>query len=119
MDAVNISMNLVMYCSPGIQGIFNKSFATYAATCVNNELASVYNHGHYPSRFGFWCSNAVQDPASAATELERCFKELGGVGSFVGGYTNNGSANSIIYLDGPTNALFLEKVVELDVSRGV
>lgn len=40
---------------------------------------------------------------------------LGGVGSFVGGYTNNGSANDVIYLDDPINEPFLQKVVELDV----
>lgn len=41
------------------------------------------------------------------------------MGSFVGGYTNNGgvngTANDIVYLDDPRMAHFLEKVVELDV----
>lgn len=115
MDAANISMSIVVYGSPGIQGIFNTSFATYAATYVNDELARTYKSGNYSSRFGFWCSNALQDPVSAATELERCVKELGGVGSFVGGYTNNGSADNVVYLDDPINEPFLQKVVELDV----
>ena len=51
----------------------------------------------------------------AAAELERCVRELGGVGSFVGGYTNNRTANYVIYLDDPINAPFLKKIVELDV----
>ncbi|RFU26145.1 hypothetical protein B7463_g10187, partial [Scytalidium lignicola] len=80
-----------------------------------NYLGSNYKHGNYFSRFGFWCSNVLQDPITAATELERCVKQLGGVGSFVGRYTNNGSANNAVYLDDPINAPFLEKVVELDV----
>jgi predicted TIM-barrel fold metal-dependent hydrolase len=57
----------------------------------------------------------LQDPVTAAVELERCVKTLGGVGSFVGGYTNNGSANNVTYLDDPINAPYLQKVAELDV----
>ena len=115
MDAANISMSILLFGAPGIQGVFNSTFATYAASYVNDELSRIYKNGNYSSRFGFWCSNALQDPVSAAAELERCVKTLGGVGSFVGGYTNNGSANDVIYLDDPINAPFLEKVVELDV----
>jgi len=115
MNAANISKSILLFGAPGIQGVFNTTFAIQAATFVNDEVARIYTHGNYSSRFGFWCSNALQDPVSAAAELERCVKTLGGVGSFVGGYTNNGSANNIVYLDDPINAPFLEKVVELDV----
>lgn len=116
MDAANISIQIVLFGAPGIQGILdNVTFATEAAKYVNDELYATYANGNYSSRFGFWCSNALQDPVSAALELERCVTELGGVGSFVGGYTNNGTANDVIYLDDPINAPFLEKVVELDV----
>lgn len=115
MDAANISMSILLFGAPGIQGVFNTTFAIYAASWVNNEVARVYKNGNYSSRFGFWCSNALQDPISAAAELERCVKQLGGVGSFVGGYTNNGSANNVIYLDDPINEPFLSKVEELDV----
>lgn len=115
MDAANISKSVIQYGAPGIQGIFNASYATYSAKFANNEIARLYKHGNYSDRFDFFCSNALQDPPSAATELERCVKELGGVGSFVGGYTNNGSAENVIYLDHPVNRPFLAKVVELDV----
>jgi predicted TIM-barrel fold metal-dependent hydrolase len=115
MDAANISMSILLFGAPGIQGVFNTSFATYAATWVNDEVARVYKNGNYSGRFGFWCSNALQDPVNAAAELERCVKKLGGVGSFVGGYTNNGSANNVVYLDDPTMAPFLAKVQELNV----
>ena len=115
MDAANISISVLLFGAPGIQGVFNTTFATYAATYVNDEIARVYRNGNYSGRFEFWCSNALQDPISAAAELERCVKTLGGVGSFVGGYTNNGSANNVIYLDDPSNYPFLDKVVELDV----
>ena len=86
MNAANISISVLLFGAPGIQGIFNKTFAIEAATYVNNEVARLYKHGNYSGRFEFWCSNALQDPPTAATELERCVKELGGVGSFVGGY---------------------------------
>lgn len=115
MNAANISKSVLMFGSPGIQGVFNTSYATYAAQYVNDEIARIYKHGNYSNRFDFWCSNALQDPASAADELERCVKELGGIGSFIGGYTNNGSADNVVYLDDPSNRVFLEKVVELDV----
>jgi predicted TIM-barrel fold metal-dependent hydrolase len=115
MDAANISIQILMFGSPGIQGVFNTTFATQAAAFVNDQLSEIYARGNFSSRFGFWCSNALQEPISAAAELERCVKELGGIGSFVGGYTNNGSANNVIYLDDPINEPFLQKVVELDV----
>ncbi|KUJ06841.1 uncharacterized protein LY89DRAFT_398923 [Mollisia scopiformis] len=115
MDAANVSISVLMFGAPGIQGVFNSTFATIAATYVNNEVARIYKNGNYSGRFEFWCSNALQEPVSAAAELERCVKTLGGVGSFVGGYTNNRSADNVVYLDDPSMAPFLEKVVELDV----
>jgi gamma-resorcylate decarboxylase len=115
MDAANISISVLMFGAPGIQGVFNATYATMAATYVNNEVARIYKNGNYSGRFEFWCSNALQDPVSAAAELERCVKQLGGVGSFVGGYTNNLTANDVVYLDDPSMIPFLEKVVELDV----
>jgi predicted TIM-barrel fold metal-dependent hydrolase len=115
MNAANISMSILLFGAPGIQGVFNTTFATYAARWINDEVARVYKNGNYSSRSGFWCSNALQDPISAAAELERCVKQLGGVGSFVGGYTNNGSANNVVYLDDPINEPFLNKVEELEV----
>lgn len=110
MDAANVSISVLMFGAPGIQGVFNTTFATIAAEFVNNEVARIYKNGNYSGRFEFWCSNALQDPVSAAAELERCVTSLGGVGSFVGGYTNNGSADNVVYLDDPSMAPFLEKV---------
>lgn len=115
MDAANISTSVLLFGAPGIQGVFNTSYATEVARQVNDEISRIYKAGNYSNRFEFWCSNALQDPPSAAQELERCVKKLGGVGSFVGGYTNIGSADNVVYLDDPSNRVFLEKVVELDV----
>ncbi|KAA8565133.1 hypothetical protein EYC84_010880 [Monilinia fructicola] len=82
MDAANISISVLAFGTPGIQGIFNASYATYAAGRVNDYLARTYKNGNYSGRFEFWCSNALQEPAKAAAELERCVTRLGGVGSF-------------------------------------
>ncbi|KAB8290188.1 hypothetical protein EYC80_011057 [Monilinia laxa] len=119
MNAANISISVLAFGAPGIQGIFNARYATYAAGHVNDYLAKTYKNGNYSGRFEFWCSNALQEPTKAAAELEHCVTQLGGVGSFVGGYTNsegvNGTANDIVYLDDPSMRPFLEKVAELDV----
>jgi gamma-resorcylate decarboxylase len=115
MDVANISVQVLMFGSPGIQGVFNKTFATEAAKYVNDEVSRVYKNGNHSGRFEFWCSNALQEPEKAAAELERCVKELGGVGSFVGGYTNKGTADDVVYLDDPSMDVFLAKVAELRV----
>lgn len=60
MDAANISVSILMFGSPGIQGVFNTTFATLAASFVNDEVSRIYANGNFSSRFGFWCSNALQ-----------------------------------------------------------
>lgn len=115
MDLANITLSVVTFGSPGIQGIFNTTFAIEMAKAVNDQFAANYSRGNYSDRFEFFCQVALQNPVSAATEAERCVKELGGVGVMVDGYTNNGSVNEAIYLDHPSNEPFWEKMAELDV----
>ena len=115
MDLANISVSVVTRGYPGIQGFFNTSLATEMAKGVNDQLPANYSRGNYSDRFEFFCQVALQDPVSAATEAERCVKELGGVGVMVGGYTNNGSVNEVIYLDHAINEPFWDKMAELDV----
>jgi len=115
MDQANISISVVSLVPPGIQGIFNATLAVELAPQVNNEFAAGYKDSNFSSRFEFFCSVALIDPAAAAAEMDRCVHVLGGVGVMVGGYTNNGSVNDIIYLDDPSNDVFWEKLVELNV----
>lgn len=115
MDLANISVSVVQFAIPGIQGIFNTTFAVEMAKVVNNQMAANYTHGNYSDRFEFFCNAALQDPVSAAVEVERCVKELGGVGVMIAGYTNNGSMNDVVYLDHPVNEPFWKKMSELDV----
>ncbi|KAI0146326.1 hypothetical protein GGR57DRAFT_286692 [Xylariaceae sp. FL1272] len=115
MDAANITLSIVSLGPPGIQGVFNTSLAVELAAAVNDQIAANYTQGEFADRFEFFCSVAMQDPSSAATELERCVRELGGVGVMVGGYTNIGSIDNITYLDDVINEPFWEKLAELDV----
>jgi 2,3-dihydroxybenzoate decarboxylase len=75
MDSANISISVLMFGPDGIQGVFNSTFATYAASFINDEMASIYKHGNYSGRFEFWCNNALQDPVSPAwswKDVSRC-----------------------------------------------
>lgn len=115
MDLANISVSVVQFAIPGIQGIFNTTYAVEMAKVVNDQMAANYTHGNYSDRFEFFCNAALQDPISAVVEVERCVKELGGVGVMVAGYTNNGSVNDVVYLDHAVNEPFWAKISELDV----
>ena len=55
MDAANISISVLGFGSPGIQGIFNATYATYAAGYVNDYMSTLYKNGNYSGRFEFWC----------------------------------------------------------------
>lgn len=85
MDILNISVSVVSLGPPGVQGIFNTSFAIEAAAGVNDQLYANYSTGNYSSRFAFFCNAALQNPVSAAAETERCVKKLDGVGVMIGG----------------------------------
>jgi gamma-resorcylate decarboxylase len=115
MDISNISISVVSLGPPAIQGIFNKTFAIEMASAVNDQIYANYSNGQYAERFAFFCNAALQDPVSAAKETERCVKKLGGVGVMVGGYTNNGSVNEVVYLDDPINEPFWKMLNKLDV----
>lgn len=83
MDISNISVSVVSLGPPGIQGIFNTSFAITAASAVNDQLYANYSTGNYSSRFAFFCNVALQDLVSAAAETERCVTRLGGAAALV------------------------------------
>lgn len=80
-----------------------------------DQTASIYKTGNHSSRFEFWCQVPFHDGSAAAAEAERCIKDLGGVGIWSNGYTNNNSANAPIYLDNPMYDVFWAKLQELGV----
>jgi len=107
MDTAGIKIAVLSQTSPGVQQEPDAQKATLAAKLTNDFLAS--NIRRHPQRFrGFACI-ALQDPKSAAVELERCINELGFVGVLVNGHTRGH------YLDEPAYDIFWKTLVKLDV----
>jgi len=107
MDAAGIRISVLSQTSPGIQQEADSEKAKVAAKLANDFLAS--NIKRHPDRYrGFACI-ALQDPKSAAAELERCVNELGFVGVLINGHTRGH------YLDDPAYDIFWKTLVKLDV----
>jgi len=107
MDVAGIKIAVLSQTSPGIQQEPDAHKATLAAKLTNDFLAS--NIKRHPERFrGFACI-ALQEPSSAAAELERCINELGFVGVLLNGHTRGH------YLDEPAYDIFWKTLVKLDV----
>src|SRR5581483_3698002 len=62
-----------------------------------------------PSRYKGFAHLAMQDPAAAARELERCVRNYGFLGALINGNTNG------IYLDDARYYPFWEKAIDLGV----
>lgn len=107
MDEAGIDISVLSLTDPGIQGISDTNKAIDLAFKTNDFLAEriVKN----PKRFqGFACL-PLQDPLSAAKELERCVTQHGFVGGLVNGQTQGS------YLDEEKFHPFWKKVEELNV----
>lgn len=105
MDRHGIERAILSLTSPGIQSITDVSAARAAARNANDYLHDVYVAAH-PSRLGFFAAVALQDPVTAADELERAVKDLGAHGALINGYTNTGTGDEVSYLDDPANTPF-------------
>jgi len=107
MDLAGIDISVLSLTDPGLQGELPKDFAVKMACKTNDFLACHIEK--YCDRFrGFACL-PMQDPKFAATELERCVRELHFVGALINGQTGGH------YLDEKQYIPFWEKVAELDV----
>ncbi|HWF40198.1 MAG TPA: amidohydrolase family protein [Candidatus Acidoferrales bacterium] len=105
MDAAGISMQVLSISASPIDRM-ESSEAQAVARDANNILASAVKAR--PDRFAAFCTLALQDPESAAAELNRCAK-LGFKGVMVNG-TVNGQ-----FLDDPKFTPFFEAAESLDV----
>lgn len=114
MDKHGIEMTIASLTSPGVQGILDPEQAKTLARDSNDYARSKYVDA-YPSRLAFFAAVALQDPQSAAEELERAVRQLGAKGALINGFTNIGVHDTARYLDEPENMPFWEKVAELDV----
>ena len=107
MDEAGIEISVLSLTDPGIQGIADTKTATELASKTNAFLSEKISKN--PKRFrGFACL-ALQDPVSAAIELERCVNQYGFVGGLINGQTQGS------YLDEEKFHPFWKKVEELNV----
>lgn len=107
MDAAGVARSVLSVSGPGVQTEPDAALATRLAAEANDTLAAEI--AKQPSRYAGFAHVALQDPKSAADELERCVRELKFCGVMVNHHTNG------IYLDAPGNDVFWERLQDLDV----
>jgi 2,3-dihydroxybenzoate decarboxylase len=113
MDACGVRMAILSHTVPAIQGIADTATAVAAARDLNDFLAGEVSRR--PDRYAGFASVALQDPSSAATELERAVTRLGLKGAMINGYTNTSDPQRVEYLDDPKFLPFWEAAASLDV----
>lgn len=106
MDAAQIDLQ-VLSLSGGDMDRLDSPTATSLARDVNDAMAAAV-HAH-PTRFAAFAALNLQDPASAARELERSLRDLHSVGVMVNGTTRGA------FLDHPRFTPFWEAAHALDV----
>jgi gamma-resorcylate decarboxylase len=113
MDAHGIEMMLLSLNAPAVQAIPDPGQAAEIARKANDYLAEQVRKRS--DRFAGLAALAMQDPAGAARELERCVKELGFRGALVNGFSQIGEAETAVYYDLPQYRPFWATVERLDV----
>lgn len=107
MDEAGVRRSVLSLSGPGVQIEPDTAVAVRAARRANDLLAAEIVRR--PDRYAGFAHLAMQDPKSAADELERCVRELGFVGAMVNGHTLG------VYLDDPRFDPFWERLQDLDV----
>jgi 2,3-dihydroxybenzoate decarboxylase len=105
MDKNHIDYAVLSIAGPGVQFEKDAAVAKRNAKKANDFLAAEINKR--PSRYGGFAHLAMQDPAEAANELERCVHELGFQGVMINGQTNGE------YLDLDKYSVFWERAAAL------
>jgi len=113
MDKHGVEMMILSLNAPAVQAIHDVKQAIAVAQQANDALASEVRKR--PDRFASFAALPMQDPEAAAAELTRCVKELGMVGALVNGFSQSGTADNVIYYDGPQYRPFWRTVEALDV----
>jgi 2,3-dihydroxybenzoate decarboxylase len=107
MDDNQIDYVVLSIAGPGVQVERDATVAKRRARTANDFLAGEISKR--PARYGGFAHLAMQDPAEAALELERCVHDLGFRGAMINGQTNGE------YLDLDKYAVFWERVAALEV----
>ena len=105
MDATGIARQLILLTSPGVQ-VFEAADAVSLARDMNDQLMQGIKA--HPTRYCGLAAIAPQDPAAAATELQRAV-QLGLKGAVVNSHTQGA------YLDDPKCWEIFEAAQALDV----
>ena len=107
MDKAGIDIAVLSLISPGVQVERDHAKAVSEARRANDFLAAEI--ARHPTRYRGFAHLAMQEPAAAASELERCVRQLGFKGALINGHTNG------VYLDDVRYLPFWERVQALDV----
>jgi 2,3-dihydroxybenzoate decarboxylase len=114
MDKAGIELSILSFFSPGIQAETDPGVAVQHAKRANDFLCENVMARH-PDRYAGFAAVPLQNPEAAATELERCVKQLGFKGALVNGYSNIHDDKTIEYTDEAKFEAFWAKVAELNV----
>src|SRR5258708_11517905 len=104
MEQGGTAFSILSLNSPGIQGIPNVKEAIDVSRRANDALAE--HVSRHPAKLGGFAALPMQDPDAAAFELERCVKTLRFHGFMVNGFSQAGSAETVVYYDAPQFADF-------------
>jgi 2,3-dihydroxybenzoate decarboxylase len=107
MDKYGIDIQVLSIGGTAVQNDLNTARAVANARFANDFMYRIIKQ--YPGRFYGFGLLAMQDPAAAVQELERCVKELGFVGILLNGATN------FSYYDEPQYYPVWAKLEELGV----
>jgi len=105
MDQNGIDFVVLSIAGPGVQVERDAEVALKKGKAVNDFLAKEMQKR--PTRYGGFAHLAMQRPAEAADELERCVRDLGFQGAMINGQTNGE------YLDLDKYSVFWERVAAL------
>jgi len=107
MDAAGVARAVLSLSGPGVQIEPDTARSVRLAREANDRLAEEVRRR--PDRYAGFAHLAMQDPASAADELERSVRDLGFAGAMINGHTNG------VYLDDVRFDPFWERMQALDV----
>ncbi len=106
MDQNCVDYSVLSLSGPGVQIEKDTAVAVKRAKWVNDFLSKEIQKR--PTRFGGLAHLAMQNPAEAASELERCIRGLGFQGAMINGQTNGE------YLDLDKFSVFWERAAALE-----
>jgi gamma-resorcylate decarboxylase len=113
MDRAGIEIEIISLNSNGVQSVLDAGKAVELARKANDALAETI--AKRPDRFAGFAALPMQDPQAAASEFERCVRDLKFKGALVNSYSQLGSPDTAIYYDAPQYRPFWAVVERLGV----